>query len=827
MTTKSYYRLLLFFCLLLLLTQLSAQQPTANPSEGFKLFFEKVYLHLDRTYYSSGDDIWFKAYLVNGQTNRPLNTSNNLYVELVDPNASIVSRIVIRLDSAAGIGDFKLDDSVATGTYRVRAYTNWMRNFGNHFVFEKEIQVSNLPAAGGGNSSLAKTERKEQKENRVKKAANASAYKVQFFPESGAMIEDVPTVVAFKAEDANGSGVDANGYIQTANGARIISFATTHAGMGSFAFTPRKNEQYKIMVQYRNNSFTEVPFPSVLPTGYVMNVSTADTANIVVNIRSNEATTKLLPSGIVNIAARHAGKSYFKQQAVLKNGAATLSIPTKDFPEGIAYITLYDEGMRPYCERLAYVEKKNDLLVSVSPDKQAYNSKEKASVAISLRDAEGRPVKADLSFAAVDDKMDKKRSGNIQSYLLLESDLPGKIENPEAYFDKSNGKRRDDLDLLLRAQGWRSFLWRQIADTNLRISYLPEAGVTVSGTVTKPWSKKGLQGMNVTLFAPDARGDKIYTTKTNQSGKYFLDGLPLFGVQSVKLNVGDAVGKTIGAIAMDSLYNKPLPVTLSPYEAVDTSAAMTAFTAEANKRWSIFRKTNLLPGVTITTKQASIKLEDGTMTTSFGYPEYDFDVTAKDYQYQSLQDFLVQKVPGAMYDEDLDGVNFLSNGKRVRPTIRIDNREEIFGRLDYYHLPLQQVESIRVRHMVGSRPHTGYSTDEESFSTTISTGIKDYFLINLKIKPGAADQQLSKITTSVTGYYESRMFYAPNYSAEDATKQDERITIHWSPFVKIDENGKATINFYNADPKGKIRLTVQGLTNDGVPVVASAVYEVK
>ncbi|MDR1897458.1 MAG: hypothetical protein LBR10_11775, partial [Prevotellaceae bacterium] len=32
--------------------------------------FEKVYLHLDRHYYLSGDDIWFKAYLVDAQTNK-------------------------------------------------------------------------------------------------------------------------------------------------------------------------------------------------------------------------------------------------------------------------------------------------------------------------------------------------------------------------------------------------------------------------------------------------------------------------------------------------------------------------------------------------------------------------------------------------------------------------------------------------------------------------------------------------------------------------------------------------------------------------------------
>jgi hypothetical protein len=35
------------------------------------VIFEKVYLHLDRHFYLSGDDIWFKAYLVDAQTNKP------------------------------------------------------------------------------------------------------------------------------------------------------------------------------------------------------------------------------------------------------------------------------------------------------------------------------------------------------------------------------------------------------------------------------------------------------------------------------------------------------------------------------------------------------------------------------------------------------------------------------------------------------------------------------------------------------------------------------------------------------------------------------------
>src|SRR5690242_17303245 len=166
------FKNLRFFSIIILSCSLFSS--FSQQQEGFKLFFEKVYLHLDRSYYAPGDDIWFKAYLVNAQNNLPLNTSNNLYVELIDPSASIMSRRVIRLDSV-GVGDFHLGDSISGGTYRIRAYTNWMRNFGNRFIFEKEVYVSEIPQL---TTSADASKNSNKKSNKVIVADVAN--KIQF-----------------------------------------------------------------------------------------------------------------------------------------------------------------------------------------------------------------------------------------------------------------------------------------------------------------------------------------------------------------------------------------------------------------------------------------------------------------------------------------------------------------------------------------------------------------------------------------------------------------------------------------------------------------------
>ncbi len=104
---------------------------------------EKVYLHTDNNYYTVGESLWYKAYSVYAYTNQLFDHSKILYVELISPESKIISRNITNLEGGLGHGDFVLADSlgVKPGTYQLRAYTNWMRNYGDDFVFKKEIQI--------------------------------------------------------------------------------------------------------------------------------------------------------------------------------------------------------------------------------------------------------------------------------------------------------------------------------------------------------------------------------------------------------------------------------------------------------------------------------------------------------------------------------------------------------------------------------------------------------------------------------------------------------------------------------------------------------------
>ena len=64
-------------------------------------------------------------------------------MELINEKDSISKQLKIQMRGGMAWGDFKLTDSLSEGNYRIRAYTQWMRNAGSEFFFDKTIKIGN------------------------------------------------------------------------------------------------------------------------------------------------------------------------------------------------------------------------------------------------------------------------------------------------------------------------------------------------------------------------------------------------------------------------------------------------------------------------------------------------------------------------------------------------------------------------------------------------------------------------------------------------------------------------------------------------------------
>ncbi|RZK56072.1 MAG: TonB-dependent receptor, partial [Pedobacter sp.] len=147
---------------------------TASPQE-------KIHVHTDKPYYLVGEDIWLKAYIVNASNNQPSEISKIVYLELINQNNQLTKTVTLPTDSGVAFGHLHLPDSLLSGNYRLRAYTNYMRNFDEAFFFEKFVSINTLAD-----------------DKKIENKSVGSKIDVQFFPEGGNLVYGLRCRVGLK-----------------------------------------------------------------------------------------------------------------------------------------------------------------------------------------------------------------------------------------------------------------------------------------------------------------------------------------------------------------------------------------------------------------------------------------------------------------------------------------------------------------------------------------------------------------------------------------------------------------------------------------------------
>jgi hypothetical protein len=136
----------------------------ASDTLNNKYAAEKVYIQYDKPYYAVNDTIWFKAYLLNEPTYGLSARSGLLHVDIANDSNKVIKQYLFPVQEGLAWGKISLDNKAfQPGNYVLRAYTQWMRNFGNDALYYKNITITG--AGEGGwlvNENIAKPAGKER-----------------------------------------------------------------------------------------------------------------------------------------------------------------------------------------------------------------------------------------------------------------------------------------------------------------------------------------------------------------------------------------------------------------------------------------------------------------------------------------------------------------------------------------------------------------------------------------------------------------------------------------------------------------------------------------
>lgn len=511
----------------------------SNYDQLSNLQVEKVFLHIDRDILSPGDVLWYKAYLLNDLTYTPATESLNLHIELISNEGKVAANNVSLLQNGLAQGYLKLNDSIPAGNYTLRAYTHQMRNLDDLLFFTQQITILET-------GSAKQIQNQEPKENMID---------LQFMPEGGSLVENVTSKVAFKATDLNGEPYNFQGELYNNKNQLISMVSTMHDGMGFFQLKPIPGESYhvKITSPAIQQKYT---LPDALEDGVVVSTNTMSNETIDVYLSANPAdfSTKRIKF-VLHTRGNVAGMN----NIIMNQPVKRLRLPKAQIPAGISCITIMTMTNVPLAERLLYNHRNNDLIVSIKSDKKQYYPREKVNLEIETKDKDGNPVQANLSLSVTDQiglSKEYQDFPDIYSYFFLNSNFRGTVKNPSYYFKNQDMTKRMHLDLVLMTNGWRNFIWKEVANKDLKLKYKYEKGLDIKGKVIHI-SKKDVNN-KVTLASFD-EGFFYQETTTDSLGNFCFRNLLLNDTTNVIIEAFDADNNKLNKIELTQEDYVPAP----------------------------------------------------------------------------------------------------------------------------------------------------------------------------------------------------------------------------------------------------------------------------
>ena len=437
---------------------------------------EKVYVHMDNTCYFLGDTIWFSAYTRQTNTNEPSKVSGVLYVELYNNDGYLVERKLIEMDEGRGKGFFALNNFVQySGFYELRAYTRWQLNWGlfehkhskaaSKWFLSNELQrnfyrdydklysrvfpVYDKPAdqMHPERNMTSRVMRRYFNKDMDEASRKLS---LTLFPEGGNLVAGVENRVAFEAAMSDGEQLE--GILTVGN----EEVKAVNRGRGMFTLIPEKGMELEVTFTAKDGQRVSVKLPKPEEKGVAVQVKQlGDSIIIISNV------VGIAPESLA-MTVMHEGK--VEEFEPIHNSEFT--IHNTKLEAGIHQVTVFDTQGQVWADRLFFVTKPElaTPTLAISRLKDEYKPYERIEMEVTSTIPE-KGIGGGLSLAVRDNYQGETLydNGNIMTEMLLASEIKGFIPNPGWYFEKDDEEHRTALDLLMMTQGWRRFVWKDMA----------------------------------------------------------------------------------------------------------------------------------------------------------------------------------------------------------------------------------------------------------------------------------------------------------------------------------------------------------------------------
>lgn len=756
---------------------------------------ERVYLHLDKDSYALQEDIWLKAYVTTSAYNFLSAISKIMYVELIDPQDRLVESLRLPVFAGLSIGDFKLGDSLRAGKYRVRAYTNWMRNFDERYFYDREILIGDV----------------QQAERTAVERSNT----LQLYAESGILLEDGPNRVTVLAKDGHGKGVDIEGHVEDEQGERVAEIQMGPRGVGTFNISPQAGQRYWAAVRFVDGDERRFELPDVVSEGFQLSVNNGLDDVLIVQLRASQ---DLVDERPINVVVHHKGQVYYAVKGKLESNATVVRVPKSSIPSGVAAVSVLDDDLNLLSERYVFNNNPEAILpLTLETDHQIYGRDSDVTVRIASGYAQDTARYATFSLAVipVDETIDSAvYTPTIYSSLQLSEAVKIDIEDPAYYFRDDSLQRMRELDRVMLTIGKDMSFWDIIkSGKKPDFTYQSEKQLQISGMVSQR-NGTPAPGARITLLATRGSDVAVLDTVANDSGRFSFDKVIFYDDAEFLVQGRDARGRRNVEVRLDSVPSQKTSPKRNASEVLiglDASARDTV-RRQQDLNYDPNSRSILLEEVRV---QAE-KVNPARHSANLNGPGNADQVFADDDLFMTcptLDMCLQGRLVGIMFR---NGVPYSTRSFNRPMQLIVDGMyvDSDFLRM----LPPVDVASVEILRTI----HTTaiYGSFGSSGVMIITTKRGDH------VPTGTFGRSASGLATlSPQGYYPARLFETPRFGASPSAVT--KSTLFWEPGIVTDALGQASVAFNTHGRAGRYMVVLEGLDLNGRLVRETAFIRVE
>jgi hypothetical protein len=752
----------------LLYSQLPVNDTLRVKGNGFN---EELYIITDRDLYAAGEKVWLKIHKLNGLTHAPVNLSKVAYVDLLDMDNNPVIELKTNIEGFSGSADFRLPDTLRTGNYLVRSYTNWMQNFSKDLFAYRIISVIN-PFDKFDNIKVPSRQQ--------------SADSVNFYPEGGRLVAGIESEIGFRSFHKNGEPAFLKGALVDENNDTLCHVQTDDNGYGWAMLKP--SHQKKIFLVTLNNYDPHRRFqlPSVQDEGIILSVvPKREGSDVLAKIKISPGYN---PSGHNLFLALHSAGFTGIKKEIRAEKDHEINILRNDLPYGLSQLVIVDKMENALTDRWIYNDKNELIKYTIQLQKSAYASREKIKLEISATDNKGAPVESDFSLSVAKAVTANRHSFKNNNYRQL----------PQLAPLNTNGKLTDMNDYLIFYGSHALRLSREENSNMNSQGYLPELeGHLICGRMSDRKTGEPLKNENISLSFVGKVALCLFS-KTDGNGNFNFvtreQGLSEIVIQPISSETRDCYVE---------LHN-PFSIIYNNYEHgllnLDTSRI-----SEINKVIIGMQICNIYePYFHPTTNSLAGK----GIPDFYGNPDKTVQMS-RFIELTSTKEILKELVPEISVIKNKDKINF-----------RLNNQYQFERSGNGLLVLVDGVPMVDLEKVLGIRSTAIEKADVLFVRYFISGNVFDGIL-HFVTKSGdldAIEMDKSIFRQEYEFVQHPNEFYSPDYSV-DSLKYDHlpdfRNTLFWNPDLHTDKSGRATVEFYSSDESAEFSINVEGITPEG------------